>query len=282
MTIVLPVQVPCLLPPPTSDSTFNPIQISFRLLGPTNSIATVVITVICLINVIVHILQQNQGANFSDDENKPSVRAQRLCRRFSLAEIQSATQNFNGAFVIGKGGFGKVYKGLIDKGKQTVAIKRLKSNSRQGKREFWTEIEMLSELRHVNLVSLIGYCNEHLEMILVYEHMPFGTLADHLYKLARKTNIFSSLSWKQRCICIGAGRDWIYLHTKPPSLGVPIQLNVKRRFHIKKVMILIYSTPQLNCRYFTCEAKKFAYLLLCLGLHNRLWSIYFRLSGFPI
>ncbi|KAK4401311.1 putative receptor-like protein kinase [Sesamum angolense] len=201
-------------PPPTSDSTFNPIQISFRLLGPTNSVATVVITVICLINVIVHILQQNQGANFSDDENKPSVRAQRLCRRFSLAEIQSATENFNDAFVIGKGGFGKVYKGLIDKEKKTVAIKRLKSNSRQGQREFWTEIEMLSELRHVNLVSLIGYCNEHLEMILVYEHMPFGTLADHLYKLARKTKIFSSLSWKQRLsICIGAGRGLDYLHT---------------------------------------------------------------------
>ncbi|KAL0383855.1 UNVERIFIED_CONTAM: putative receptor-like protein kinase [Sesamum radiatum] len=158
---------------------------------------------------------QNQGANFADvDENKPSARAQRLCRRFSLAEIQSATENFNDAFVIGKGGFGKVYKGLVDKGKQTVAIKRLKSNSRQGKREFWTEIEILSELRHVNLVPLIGYCNEHLEMILVYEYMPFGTLADHLYKLARKTNIFSLSLWKQRLsICIGAGRGLDYLHT---------------------------------------------------------------------
>ncbi|XP_011088709.1 putative receptor-like protein kinase At5g39000 isoform X2 [Sesamum indicum] len=206
---------PSPLPPPTPDSTFNPIRISFRLFGPTNSIATVVITIICLLNVIVHILQQNQGANFADDdENKPSARAQRLCRRFSLAEIQSATENFNEAFVIGKGGFGKVYKGLVDKGKQTVAIKRLKSNSRQGKREFWTEIEMLSELRHVNLVSLIGYCNEHREMILVYEYIPFGSLADHLYKLARKTNIFSSLSWKQRLsICIGAGRGLDYLHT---------------------------------------------------------------------
>ncbi|KAK4437553.1 putative galacturonosyltransferase 3 [Sesamum alatum] len=200
-------------PPPTPHSTF---QFLFRLLGPTNSIATLVITVISLVNVIVHILQQNQGANFADHdgENKPSARAKRLCRLFLLAEIQSATGNFNDAFVIGKGGFGKVYKGLIDKGQQTVAIKRLKSDSRQGKREFWTEIEVLSELRHVNLVSLIGYCNEQREMILVYEHMPFGTLADHLYKLARKSNIFPSLSWKQRLsICIGAGRGLDYLHT---------------------------------------------------------------------
>lgn len=144
----------------------------------------------------------------------PSSRAERLCRRFSLSEIQLATRNFSGAHLIGRGGFGKVYKGLIDDGREAVAVKRQKPDSKQGAREFLTEIETLTELRHVNLVSLIGYCNKHREMILVYEYMVRGTLADHLYKVARKGDDYLSLTWKQRLnICIGAGRGLDYLHT---------------------------------------------------------------------
>ncbi|KAL8471791.1 hypothetical protein ACS0TY_029136 [Phlomoides rotata] len=116
--------------------------------------------------------------------------------------------------ILSIGGFGKVYKGLIDNNKNTVAVKRLKSNSNQGACEFLTEIETLSELRHINLVSLIGYCSEGREMILVYEYMACGTLADHLYNFARRGINASSLTWKQRLvICIGAGRGLDYLHT---------------------------------------------------------------------
>ncbi|KAL9173631.1 hypothetical protein ABFS82_02G000900 [Erythranthe guttata] len=204
--------------PPTRDSSSRAIQLLLSVLGRRNTIATFVFAVMCLINVIIHMLPQNWGANIAiaieEEEEKPPARTNRLCCRFSLAEIQSATEDFNDAFVIGKGGFGKVYKGFVDNMQEIVAIKRLKTDSKQGKREFWTEIEMLSELRHVNLVSLIGYCNEQNEMILVYEHMPCGTLADHLYKLARKGNVWLPLSWKQRLkICIGAGRGLDYLHT---------------------------------------------------------------------
>ncbi|KAL0341624.1 UNVERIFIED_CONTAM: Receptor-like protein kinase FERONIA [Sesamum calycinum] len=125
----------------------------------------------------------NNIASRTKEENKPSAKAERLCRQFSLAEMQLATRNFSDAHLIGKGGF---------------------------------EIETLTELRHVNLVSLIGYCNEHGEMILVYEYMASGTLGDHLYKLARKSENGSSLTWKQRLnICIGAGRGLDYLHTTP-------------------------------------------------------------------
>ncbi|KAL8536273.1 hypothetical protein ACS0TY_011774 [Phlomoides rotata] len=201
--------------PPKRDSPLQLMQILLSLLGRRNAIATVVFAAICLVNIIVYMLQQTRGANYTEEEHsKPSTRAKQLCRRFSLAEIQSATDNFHDAFVIGKGGFGKVYKGFIDNGREAVAIKQLKPDSKQGKREFWTEVETLSELRHVNLVSLIGYCNEQPEMILVYEYMPCGTLADHLYKLARGNNAHHPLSWKQRLqICIGAGRGLDYLHT---------------------------------------------------------------------
>ena len=89
-----------------------------------------------------------------------------LCRHFSLNEIRTATNNFHKELIIGQGGFGNVYKGLLDKGTLTVAIKRLNPESQQGAREFKIEIRMLSQLRHVHLVSLIGYCIDEGEMIL--------------------------------------------------------------------------------------------------------------------
>ncbi|XP_057804147.1 receptor like protein kinase S.2-like isoform X2 [Salvia miltiorrhiza] len=198
-------------PLPSSSSSPNWIIQSF---GHRNMMATFVITLLAFVNTIVHILSLIWEGRSREEKNMPSVRAGRLCRRFSLAEIQLATKNFSDAHLIGRGGFGKVYRGLIDNGQVTVAIKRLRSNSNQGQREFLTEIETLTELRHVNLVSLIGYCYYHREMILVYDYMANGTLSDHIYKLSRKGIDCSSLTWKERLtICIGAGRGLDYLHT---------------------------------------------------------------------
>ncbi|KAL1568167.1 non-specific serine/threonine protein kinase [Salvia divinorum] len=205
------------LPNPTRDSPSQVIPtLVHSLLGRKNAITTVVFTAICLLNVVVHLLLKMRGADVTEieEESKSSARAKRLCRTFSLAEIQSATDNFKSRSIVGKGGFGIVYKGFMDNGREIVAIKRAKPDSKQGELQFWTEVETLSELRHVNLVSLIGYCTEQKEMILVYEYMPNGTLADHLYKLARKNLDFYPLSWKERLkICIGAIRALDYLHT---------------------------------------------------------------------
>ncbi|KAI3463885.1 hypothetical protein Pfo_020548 [Paulownia fortunei] len=201
--------------PPSQHLSSRTLQKIVILLSFGHGNATVkgAIVMITLLNIVVYKLRQIWEANSAGESNTPSASMEGICRRFSLAEMLSATEEFSGRLVIGRGGFGTVYKGFINKGKDIVAIKRLKSNSKQGAHEFWTEVETLSKIRHVHLVSLVGYCNESQEMILVYEYMPHGTLADHLYKLRGQSDYFTPLSWEQRLrICIGAARGLDYLH----------------------------------------------------------------------
>ncbi|KAJ4834381.1 hypothetical protein Tsubulata_007321 [Turnera subulata] len=132
---------------------------------------------------------------------------------FTYAEMALATNNFDASAQVGQGGYGRVYRGTLSDG-TVVAIKRAQEGSLQGEKEFLTEIELLSRLHHRNLVSLVGYCDEEGEQMLVYEFMPNGTLRDHLSEKAKEP-----LSFAMRVrIAIGSAKGILYLHTEadPP------------------------------------------------------------------
>ncbi|XP_020082036.1 probable serine/threonine-protein kinase PBL21 [Ananas comosus] len=138
-------------------------------------------------------------------------------RSFTFKDLAIATQNFKEANLIGAGGFGRVFKGRIDSGK-VVAIKQLNREGLQGSKEFLVEILMLIMLQHPNLVSLIGYCAEGDERLLVYEYMPKGSLEDQLFDL---TPAKEPLDWNTRMkIAVGAAKGLTYLHdvANPPVI----------------------------------------------------------------
>ncbi|CAN1173496.1 Class V chitinase [Linum perenne] len=104
--------------------------------------------------------------------NRPNLRA------FSFSEIKSATNDFSGENLLGSGGFGPVYKGVLAGG-EVIAVKRLKESSNQGTEEFRNEVSLTARLQHVNLARVLGFCTEKEEKMLVYEFMANGSL--HLY-----------------------------------------------------------------------------------------------------
>ena len=120
------------------------------------------------------------NAEGKDANGTAMFSALKIGYRFPLAAIQEATENFSENLLIGVGGFGKVYKGVL-RDNTKVAVKRGAPQSKQGLAEFRTEIEMLSQFRHRHLVSLIGYCDEKDELIIIYEYMENGSLKNHLY-----------------------------------------------------------------------------------------------------
>lgn len=100
--------------------------------------------------------------------------------QFSYDMLAAATKGFSREYLLGQGGFGYVYKGVLPSGK-VVAIKSLKSGSGQGEREFQAEVEIISRVHHRHLVSLVGYCISEHQRMLVYEYVPNQTLEFHLH-----------------------------------------------------------------------------------------------------
>nr|XP_043616082.1 probable serine/threonine-protein kinase PBL1 [Erigeron canadensis] len=177
--------------------------------------------------------------------------------KIQLETIKSATNNFSDDNCIGRGGFGKVYKGELD-GQKMVAVKRLDRSFGQGKTEFWKEIMMLSLYRHENIVSLIGYSDDCREKILVYEYASMKSLDLYLNN--------DDLTWVLRLqICIGAARGLEYLHTP-----VETQLRLLHR-DIKSSNILLDGNwnamiSDFGLSKFVPANKQFTYILSnCVG-----------------
>ncbi|KAL6624870.1 hypothetical protein ACP70R_032191 [Stipagrostis hirtigluma subsp. patula] len=152
----------------------------------------------------------------TEPPNKSSSVA-KTAKAFTFRELATATKNFRSDCLLGEGGFGRVYKGQLENG-QLVAVKQLDLNGFQGNREFLVEVMMLSLLSHPNLVSLVGYCADGDQRLLVYEYMALGSLADHLLD---STPDQVPLSWNIRMkIAHGTAKGLEYLHEKanPPVI----------------------------------------------------------------
>ncbi|XP_038989129.1 L-type lectin-domain containing receptor kinase IX.1-like [Phoenix dactylifera] len=128
-------------------------------------------------------------------------------RKFSYTALAIATRNFVREAKLGEGGFGEVYMGVLDDTKQEVAIKRISRDSKQGKKEYISEVTIISRLRHRNLVQLIGYCHQKGDLLLVYEYMSNKSLDRHLDSDERL------LTWPERYeIASGLASALLYLH----------------------------------------------------------------------
>ncbi|KAF8389284.1 hypothetical protein HHK36_025977 [Tetracentron sinense] len=143
--------------------------------------------------------------NINDKQEEGLIRLGNL-RQFSLRELQVATENFSSKNILGKGGFGNVYKGRLGDG-LVVAVKRLKDVSGiAGESQFKTEVEMISLAVHRNLLRLLGYCATSNERLLIYPYMSNGSVASRLRGKP-------PLDWNTRKrIAIGTARGLVYLH----------------------------------------------------------------------
>jgi hypothetical protein len=128
--------------------------------------------------------------------------------RFSYKSLHKATKGFKDTELLGEGGFGKVYRGILASSNVQIAVKRVAHDSKQGMKEFVAEIVSMGRLRHRNLVQLLGYCRRRGELLLVYDYMPNGSLDKFLY-----SNENPNLNWFQRFRIIrGVAAGLLYLH----------------------------------------------------------------------
>ncbi|KAH9728868.1 putative serine/threonine-protein kinase PBL26 [Citrus sinensis] len=160
----------------------------------------------------------HKEANNNNNNKEAASNNNIAAQTFTFRELATATKNFRQECLIGEGGFGRVYKGKLEKTAQVVAVKQLDRNGLQGNKEFLVEVLMLSLLHHDNLVNLIGYCADGDQRLLVYEYMPLRSLEDHLLDIGPEQK---PIDWFTRMkIALGAAKGLEYLHDKanPPVI----------------------------------------------------------------
>ncbi|KAA0042952.1 hypothetical protein IC582_025326 [Cucumis melo] len=195
---------------PTSKSTGNNVSV---VVGVTVSVGGLI-----LVGIIVFVIlwRFKQKKRKSDQENLEEVNLTSINddlergagpRRFSHKLLARATNNFSNERKLGEGGFGAVYRGYIQDLDLNIAVKKISRGSRQGRKEYITEVKIISRLRHRNLVQLIGWCHDKGEFLLVYEFMSNGSLDSHLF--GKRTPLVWTVRYK---IALGLGSALLYLH----------------------------------------------------------------------
>ncbi|CAN1282718.1 L-type lectin-domain containing receptor kinase IV.2 [Linum perenne] len=169
--------------------------------------ATIILIMLAIslvgIAIAAYVLRLRRYRELTEDWER-EYNPQRLCYK----DLYRATHGFREKEVLGSGGFGKVYRGILPTSKIEVAVKRISHDSRQGMKEFVAEIVSMGRLRHRNLVQLLGYCRRKGELLLVYDYMPSGSLDKYLFEPATTT-----LNWPQRFkILRGVASGLLYLH----------------------------------------------------------------------
>ncbi|KAE9618636.1 putative protein kinase RLK-Pelle-DLSV family [Lupinus albus] len=199
-------QVP---PPPLTNTTStqgnsNTTTIVVAVVVPVVAIAVLII----LVYIFLRARKQRENIDTDtelDNEIEP-VEIETL--QFNFDNIRMATNNFSEANMLGKGGFGSVYKGKLSNG-QDVAVKRLSMNSGQGDTEFKNEVQLVAKLQHRNLVRLFGFSLEKKERLLVYEFVPNKSLDYFIFDPIKRVH----LDWERRYKIIGGiAKGLLYLH----------------------------------------------------------------------
>ena len=161
------------------------------------------------------------SADPEEQGSRPRVRPNTVSIWFKFEDLVKATNNFSPQNFIGRGGFGLVYKGILPDGTM-VAVKRIEESDSQGDAEFYSEVEIISNLKHRNLVPLRGCCvvdeeedpeYRKSQRYLVYDYMLNGSLDDHLFPPMDNQNAKKSLTWHQRkSIILDVANGLVYLH----------------------------------------------------------------------
>ncbi|KAI6703903.1 hypothetical protein NL676_013039 [Syzygium grande] len=149
-------------------------------------------------------LDEIQGLKYLDSNGRRKTDLPFL----DFGTVAAATSNFSSVNELGKGGFGSVYKGMMNDGKE-IAVKRLSKYSRQGNEEFKNEVRLIAKLQHRNLVKILGCCIQEDEKLLIYEYLPNKSLDLLLFDETKR----SLLDWGRRFdIAYGVARGLLYLH----------------------------------------------------------------------